>query len=112
MLHLVEGVGRQKDAPPVCRGLAQQRAELLLQQRVETAGRLVKYEYLRTVHERLDETELLAIAFRQLPNRSIQHRTEPLAQRLTKRRFHPAQTAEGVELLASGQPVGEPEVSR
>jgi len=44
MLHLVERVGREEDRSAVGRGLAQKRTEVLLQQRVEPAGRLVEDE--------------------------------------------------------------------
>ena len=46
--------------------------EALLDERVEARDRLVEDQQLRLVHERLDETELLAIARRELADRAVE----------------------------------------
>ncbi len=111
MLHLVEGVGREEDGAAVGGGLAEQRAHLRLQERIEPARRLVEDGELGPVHERLHDPDLLPVAARQLPDRAVEHDAEPLAERVAERRSGAAQANERVELLARGEPVGEPQVA-
>jgi hypothetical protein len=112
VLHLVERVGREEDGATVGRSLAQERSHFRLQQRVEPAGRLVEHDERRPVHERLHDPDLLAIAPRELPDRTVEHHLEPLTQRAAKRGGRVAQANERVELLTCGEAVCEPQIAR
>jgi hypothetical protein len=107
VLHVVERMGREEDGAAAGRGLAQQRSELLLQQRVESAGRLVEHEQLRPVHERLHEAELLPVPLRELADRTVEDGAEALAECVPQRRVDTSQAGKRVELLLAGQPIGE-----
>ena len=111
VLDLVEGVGREEDGAAVGGGLAEQRAHLRLQERVEPARRLVEHGQLGLVHERLHDPDLLPVAARQLPDRAVQLDAEPLAERVAERRSCAAQANERVELFARRQPVGQAQVA-
>ena len=111
MLHLVERVRGEEDRSALGRRLANESPKLLLKQRVEPAGRLVEDQERRPVHECLDEPELLAVALRELTDRAVEHRAEPLAELVAERRLAAAQAHERVELRAAGETVEEPEVS-
>ena len=63
------------------------------------------------VHERLDEPELLAVALRELTDRAVEHRAEPLAELVAERRLAAAQAGERVELRAAGEAVEQPEIA-
>ena len=94
------------------RGLAHEQAELVLQQRIEPARRLVEDEQLGTVHERLHEPELLAVALRELADRPVEHDTEALDERVPQPRIdRSAETGEGSELLVAREPVVQAQVA-
>ena len=72
---------------PVAAASRTSSAELVLQQRVEPARRLVEDEQLGTVHERLHEPELLAVALRELADRPVEHDAEALDERVPQPRI-------------------------
>ena len=80
VLHLVERVRGEEDRAPVGRGLAQERAYLGLEKRVEPGARLVEDDQLRAVHERLNEADLLAVALREVADGPVELEAEPLAE--------------------------------
>jgi hypothetical protein len=104
--HLVERVRGEEDGAAVGGGLAQQLAELGLQERVEARRRLVQDHELRPVHERLHDADLLAVALRELADRPVAHDAEALAELVAKLLVDAhAQARQRVELLTCGQPV-------
>jgi len=64
------------------------------------------------VHERLHETELLAIALGELANRPVEYSAEAFAEPVAHRCLHAAKPGERVELLPAGEAVCKAEVSR
>ena len=87
VLHLVERVRREEDGAAVGGGLAQQRPELGLEQRVEPARRLVEDSELGPVHERLHERRSSAgcpSRARRIGRSSTT--PKPLAERVAERR--------------------------
>ena len=86
--------------------------ELLLQERVEAAGRLVEDEQLRLVHEGLHDADLLPVALGQPLDLPTEVEVEASAQPVDPRPWHPtAQVAEVREQLASGLPAVDDEVA-
>jgi hypothetical protein len=72
LLHLAHHVRGHEDGATGRPGLPHHRDELLLQERVQSAGRLVQDEQLRLVHERLHDADLLPVPLGQgldLPDR-------------------------------------------
>jgi hypothetical protein len=78
--------------------------EALLHQRVETGDRLVQDQQLGVVHERLDQADLLAIAGRELANRTLKLGVKTLRERVPEAAIDtPAKFCEVVEHLSPGQ---------
>ena len=86
-LHLVELVGREEHGPSLGDGLADEPLELVLHQRIEAGGRLVEDQQLGPVHERQHQADLLPVALRQLPRRTIENDLEALDQLVGVRRI-------------------------
>src|SRR6476619_6451388 len=84
VLHLVQRVRREEHGRTCRNGLEKQRLELALEDRIEAARGLVEYQYLRAMHERLDDPDLLSIAPRQLSDRPIEHNVEAVDQCVTQ----------------------------
>src|SRR5467141_4574393 len=72
MLDLGQDVRGEKDRGAGVAGLAQQRVELLLVQRIKAAGRLIEDQQVWFVHEREHDRELLLVAARVLAKRATQ----------------------------------------
>jgi hypothetical protein len=81
-LHLGEHVRGHEDGRTVGGRLTHHRQELLLQQRVQAAGRLVEDQQFGRVQERLDHADLLLVALRQAADRLAQVEPEPLRERV------------------------------
>jgi len=112
VLDLVEGMRRKEDGPSVINGLVQEGADLALDERVQASRGLVEDDEVRTAHERLDETELLAISLGELTNRTIENDAEPVAKTIPQRLVDRApKSRERIELLATSQPIRETEVT-
>ena len=62
VLHLVEHVRGEEDRGSGPRDFATEVPELVLHERVDTRSRLVEDEQLGSVHERLDQGDLLTVA--------------------------------------------------
>ena len=112
VLDLVEGVRRKEDGPSVTNGLVQEGADLALDERVEASRRFVEDDEVWTAHERLDETELLAISLGELANGTIENDAEPVAKPIPQRPVDRApKSRKRIELLATSQPIREAEVT-
>ena len=79
-LHLRQGVGREEHRATLGTDLFEEGVEALLHERVEARDRLVKDQQLRLMHERLHETELLAVTGRQLAYRPVEVGVEALGE--------------------------------
>ena len=112
MLEPRRASARREHGPPVVGRLAVFQ-ELALVQRIEPAGRLVEDQDLRPVHERLDDSKLLSVALRKLPDRTVEDAAEPLDERVPRCVVDASsESPERVQLLPAGQPVGETQVAR
>ena len=83
VLHLVQGVRRQEDGATLPGELAQQPLELVLHKWIEPARRFIEDDQVGPMHEGLHETDLLAVALRQLMDRPIELDLEPLDEQVT-----------------------------
>jgi hypothetical protein len=64
------------------------------------------------VHERLDDSDLLAVSLRQLPDRPVEDDAEALAERIPKLGVDAAaEPRERIELFPRRQAVEQPEIS-
>ena len=64
------------------------------------------------MHERLDDPELLAVPLRELPDRAVEDDVEALAELVAELLVHrAAQPCQRLELLATGESVGEAQVT-
>ena len=113
LLDLGQDVARQEDRPALGLGLADDRVELLLDERVEPGGGLVEEQQLRPVLQRDDQPDLLLVALRVLPELARRIDVEPLDQGCLVRRVDAAtQVGEVLERLAAGQLVVQRELAR
>ena len=111
-LDLVEVVRGQKDRAAAVAVLGDDGVELLLHDRVKAARRLVEDEQLGVVEKRLDEADLLAVAARELAERSGQVGLEALGEWLGEAEtLEPAQGGDVREQLAPGHALREAEVA-
>ena len=72
VLHLGEHVRGEEHRAAVVHPFAQERVEGLLHQRVEPGRRLVEDEQLGPVEEGEDDPDLLAVALRERPYRTVE----------------------------------------
>ena len=113
VLHLGEDVRGEEHRAARRRALAHEAVELLLDEGVETARRLVEDEELRPVHQRLDEADLLPVALREVGHGAVQVEVEPLDQLVHVARIDAdAQAREEREVLAARQARVEGELAR
>ena len=63
----------------------QERTHFALDERVESGRGLVEDDEIRTAHERLDESEFLAIPLGELADRTIEDNPEAVAEPVSQR---------------------------
>ena len=80
LLDLGEHVRGEEDAAPVRDDLAQDRLDLVLDERIEAVRRLVEHDQLRLRHERDCQADLLAVAARERPDAPARIEPQPLDQ--------------------------------
>src|SRR4249919_2664629 len=103
---------REEHRASVVSSLPEKRANLTLEEGIETGRRLVEHDEVGPMHECLDEPELLTVPLRELTNRSVESDAEPLAELVAIVGVHAsAQPCEGVELLTTRQAIREPQIS-
>jgi hypothetical protein len=86
--------------------------ELLLQERVEPAGRLVQHQQLRLVHERLHDADLLPVALRQALDLPVEVEAEVVGEAGDPAGGDAAaQTPQVFQELAGGLPAVHDEVA-
>ena len=111
-LDLVQLVRGEEDRAAALALLGDQRQELLLHQRVEPAGRLVEDQQLGRVEAGQDQTDLLAVAARELAERTIEVGAEALGQGFgAADALDPPQTGEQPQRFASTRLLAVAEVS-
>ena len=79
-LHLVKVVRGEKDSPSTAAELDDDSEELLLHQRIKPGRRFVEHQQLRVVKQRLDQSDLLTVAPREIPDPPVQIRLKSLRQ--------------------------------
>jgi hypothetical protein len=90
VLNLVERVGGEEDGAPFVGRLPHEPTELLLQERVEAARRLVEHEQVGPAHERLHDSELRPVALRELADRPVEDDSETLDEIVARGRVDEA----------------------
>src|SRR5665647_3528883 len=111
-LHLGENVRRQEHGLPRLSGLLDQVMELVLHQRVEADGGLIKDEQLRPVHERLDEAEFALVAGREVGDLLPRIEVEALAEHVYRAWIRAAaQVGEVAQRLVPGEPAVEAQLT-
>ena len=78
--HLGQDVRGQHHRRPGRHAFPQDRVELLLNQRVQAAGRLIQQQQFRVAEQRQQYSGLLPVAFGQLTHRAVQIHVQPLGQ--------------------------------
>ena len=113
LLHLGQDVRAQEDGAALFLGLADDRVELLLDERVEAACRLIEEQQVGPVLEGDDQPDLLLVALGQLPELARRVDLEALDQLLLVGTVDAAaQVGEVVERLTAGQLVVQRELAR
>ncbi len=64
----------------VIQGFTNQRMEYLLNQGIQAAGGFVEHQEFRLVHKGLQQSELLLVAFGELPGLAIEVKVQPLGE--------------------------------
>ena len=104
--------GEEHRATPLA-VLADHGKDLLLHQRVKARRRLVEHQQLGLVEQRLDQTDLLAVAARELADPPVEIGLKPLRQhRPRPQAGHAARIGAELQELAPGEPRIAPKVAR
>lgn len=112
LLNLAQNMGAQHLRLPVLASFADHREEFALHEWVQTAGGLFQDEQLRSVHECLDQPELLAVTLGQRVHLAAQVHAESLGERLDRPgRDCPADLRELSQIHVAGATFGEGEVA-
>src|SRR6266545_4437936 len=112
LLHLGQDVARQEDCSALVLCLSDDLVEGLLDQRVQTRGRLVEDQQIGTVLESHDEPDLLLVALRVLPEPAREIHVEAGDEvGLVERIDATPKVREVLDRLAAGQLVVERELA-
>ena len=111
-IDLVDDVRREEDRPALGPRLADELEEGLLDERVQTRGRLVEDQQVRSVLERDDQPDLLLVALRVLLEPPARIEVEPLDQLGDVPGVDAAaQVREVLDRVGAGQPVVQVELA-
>jgi hypothetical protein len=111
-LHLGQDVGGEEHGPTLRRDLPHQFVEHSLDQWIESLGRLVEDQQAGSMHQGLDQAELLRVPMGQRGDLRFELTCEPPAEGLDRSERHIAHLREELQVAAPGHPSIRDEVSR